>query len=432
MSPRKKNWSFSAGEYPHTVRVFEREPGGMLYAQAWDPTVGYSPRISLRHRDQEQAITYAETEAAKLRDGSVALAPAPNVIYVTMQYFIHQTPKKALAVQKEDERRIGMWRRVLGPHTQIRHVGRPQWESFIALRGSGAIDCHGAPVAEGKRTPVSERTVDADLVFMVSVFNWATSWNVNGRPLLERNPWGGTAAGVKRALERPKPLEQKQPVASFDRFLTVRAAAERVMMVVRKKEPGAQLVTVGTAQYKHGEGPVRQWMKPSYLPELMDLVEDTGRRITAICRLWYSDFIREGGKVTKVRWRSIKGSKPTIVPIGERARAAIERVLAQRPGIGDRPAFPSPRNPDKAITRFLARDWLERAEDLAEVEHVDGGDFHPYRRKWATERKHHPDADVMEGGGWTDPRSLKRSYQKADSETVLAVINEQRKLREQA
>jgi hypothetical protein len=34
----------------------------------------------------------------------------------------------------------------------------------------------------------------------------------------------------------------------------------------------------------------------------------------------------------------------------------------------------------------------------------------------------------MEAGGWTDERSLKQSYQQSDSETVLAVINEPRKL----
>jgi hypothetical protein len=86
--------------------------------------------------------------------------------------------------------------------------------------------------------------------------------------------------------------------------------------------------------------------------------------------------------------------------------------------------FPSPRKPTQPITRQIASDWLRKAEDLAGVEHLAGGAWHPYRRKWATERKALPDADVMEAGGWTDERSLKQSYQQSDSETVLAVINE--------
>src|SRR5207248_2860565 len=111
-----------------------------------------------------------------------------------------------------------------------------------------------------------------------------------------------------------------------------------------------------------------------------------------------------------------------VVPIGERARAAVKRILAQRPGIGDAPVFPSSRRgkdqtPDNSsrpsIGKRTATDWLLAAEAIAhksgtiEVQHLDGGSFHPYRRKWATERKHLPDKDVMLAGGWSDDRSLK-------------------------
>lgn len=34
---RKKLWRYSAGDRGSTVEVFEREPGGMLYARVWDP-----------------------------------------------------------------------------------------------------------------------------------------------------------------------------------------------------------------------------------------------------------------------------------------------------------------------------------------------------------------------------------------------------------
>jgi integrase len=441
--PKKKYWSYSAGERPNTVLVFERTKGGVLYAKVWDASIGDQTKLSLGHRDREAAIKYAEEEAEKLRAGAISLVAAPTIGYVTMQYLVHRTPKKKPSVQQADRRSVTMWRRFLGAGKRCGDLGPAEWDSFINMRSSGAIDSRGEPVKEGLnpltnqpyRVPVEPRTVDADLVFMNAVLNWATTWKLNGRPLLKSNPWGGQAAGVKRALERPQTLDPKRPVATYDRFLKVRAAAERILMEVRKGEAGAHLVEVGRAQYRHGEGPVNKWMKSSYLPELLDLVEDTGRRITAVCRLWYSDFIREGGKVTQIRWRPIKGSKVQIVPIGERAQAAIARILEQRPGIGDRPVFPAARIRDKQqkelpIDRHLARDWLEKAEILAGVGHLDGGDWHPYRRKWAIERKHHPTADVMEGGGWEDERSLKTSYQLADRETVLAVMNEPRKLRE--
>lgn len=441
MSPRPiKRWSFTTGDRGATVRVFEREPGGVLYAKVWDPTLGYQVKQSLGHRDREAAKRYAGVEAQKLREGTMGLTAAPTIGFVLTQYLLNRTPKKVPAVQTEDRRRAGMWRVVLGPETPIAHLGRAEWERFIAVRGTGAIDPHGRHVPDGvdpkttkpRRRQTGARAVDADLVFMVAVLNWATSWSVAGRPLLDRNPWGAQSPGVKRALARPTSDTVRQPVATFDRFLTVRAAAKHVHMVVRRGDAGAKLVTVGRAEYRRGPGPVKQWMKPSYLPELLDLVEDTGRRISSICRLEYSDIVREHGKVAQLRWRPLKGSLTKVVPLGKRARAAIERIVRIRPGIGDRPLFPSPKKPAKSMSRWLARDWLARAEDLAGVAHIDGGAFHPYRRKWATERKAHPTADVMAVGDWRDERSLKASYQKVDVETVLEVVNEPRKLRARA
>lgn len=74
--------------------------------------------------------------------------------------------------------------------------------------------------------------------------------------------------------------------------------------------------------------------------------------------------------------------------------------------------------------------WLLAAEALAKVEKQLGGLWHPYRRKWATERKHLPDVDVAATGGWSDLSSLKTAYQQADPETMYQVVSEPRRLRE--
>ena len=42
----------------------------------------------------------------------------------------------------------------------------------------------------------------------------------------------------------------------------------------------------------------------------------------------------------------------------------------------------------------------------AELPKLRGGVWHPYRRLWATERKHLPDLDVAAAGGWRDTRAL--------------------------
>ncbi len=110
------------------------------------------------------------------------------------------------------------------------------------------------------------------------------------------------------------------------------------------------------------------------------------------------------------------------MPIAPGVRAAIDRILRDRPGIGDAPLFPKPVDSTKPITRHLADLWLRKAEKLAGLEPQRGSLWHAYRRKWATERKHLPDVDVAAAGGWANTVSLKTAYQQADDETILAVV----------
>ena len=63
-----------------------------------------------------------------------------------------------------------------------------------------------------------------------------------------------------------------------------------------------------------------------------------------------------------------------------------------------------------------------RAEGRAKLPKLERGRFHPYRRLFATERKHLPDVDVAEAAGWRDLRTMKRSYQQPDPATVLRVV----------
>jgi hypothetical protein len=72
---------------------------------------------------------------------------------------------------------------------------------------------------------------------------------------------------------------------------------------------------------------------------------------------------------------------------------------------------------------------LERAERLAELPHQEGGDFHPYRRAWASARKDLPLVDVALCGGWRDLRSLENCYTLPDSKTILRVVTTATKIR---
>src|ERR1019366_1875743 len=71
-------------------------------------------------------------------------------------------------------------------------------------------------------------------------------------------------------------------------------------------------------------------------------------------------------------------------------------------------------------------------EAHAELPKLVGGLWHPYRRKWATERKHHALVDVAAASGWRDTRTLLTCYQQRDVDAMLAVMREPRKVRDSA
>ena len=104
--------------------------------------------------------------------------------------------------------------------------------------------------------------------------------------------------------------------------------------------------------------------------------------------------------------------------------------MADRPGLGAAYLFPSPMDKNKPVSRYLAKDWLLRAEDAAKLDHLPQGGWHAYRRAWATMRKHLPDVDVAPAGGWKSVDTLKLAYQHSDEATLLDVVMGGKELRE--
>jgi len=170
----------------------------------------------------------------------------------------------------------------------------------------------------------------------------------------------------------------------------------------------------------------------SYLSELLDIVNGTGRRLSPVTKLTYEDLRLDEGPHGMIRWPAStdKMNRETVVPISPAVREAVDRILRDRPGIGAAPLFPSPEDAQQSITRHLADKWIRKAERLAKLEPQKGSLWHAYRRKWATERKHLPDVDVAEAGGWKTVETLKTAYQQADAETMLRVVLEAGELRE--
>lgn len=404
-------WSYTAGEYGNSVRVYERTPGGIIYGATRDPTAaGGERRVSLRHRDREKAKSWADREAAKLREGAEeARSGTPTVRRILRAYTSHQSPEKSPEARNKDHRRAELWRRFLGNDFDLSKLSRGEWDRFTRLRSSGAIDARGRPVPEGERTPVGPRTVAIDLGWLRTVCKWATDFrDRQGALLLERDP--------TRGREIPKEKNPTRPVATTDRVEAVREVYRDVEM---RLERGGKRERV-----------------ESYLPEIFEIVVGTGRRISAVCSLRFEDLDLD--RTPKAPHGAIvwpadtdKMEKEWRCPVSARVREALDAALRKRRRVGPGPLFPRPSNPDEPLRYDEARAWLQEAEDMAEgVEALEGGCWHPYRRLWATSRKDLPDVDVAKAGGWASLQALQDAYQHPDDETMLKVVEHEAEVRE--
>ncbi|HWV56230.1 MAG TPA: tyrosine-type recombinase/integrase [Longimicrobiales bacterium] len=388
MPRKKKPWRKKFGGYGYTVVLCEKVPGGNLYLRCYDPEARNWAWKSLRHRDRVVGEMQARKIAADLL--AAAEARAKGRVTLSMLFARYETEvsiHKKGSQPREDARRIRLWTHFLGGDTDPHAITKAKLRRFVRLRRAGQIRIPGANLSKSP----GETTIGADIVFLQSVLNWGVE-----AELLEYNP----ARGFKRP--RTPQASRRRPVATWDRFLRV---------------------------YRHTDRIDRQRL---FRPFLM-LVQELGWRVSAICALRASDIRRRAtehapyGEIRKRGAHDKKGVDQWI-PLSRRAREAVDLLLRRRPIVGEAWLFPSPRNERKPWRRQHARDLLERAEKRAKLKPLEGGDFHPYRRKWATERKHHPLADVMRAGGWDDPRSLQECYQLADEVATFAVVSEPRKL----
>ena len=408
---RRKRWSYSAGERPHTVVVEEREVGGTLRVRAWDPTKrggrGNWVRRSLGHNDRDQAKAYALEQAVKLKRGTADITRGVvKLSQVIDLYLLNRSPRKGQREQEADKRRGEMWKRFFGSDTDPHMISLASWERFIDLRKSGAIDSRTKSVLVEDRRTVRTRSVSQDLQWLGWVLGWASKWRTpQGQYLMRENP--------VRGYEIPTEKNPRRPTATEDRYQATRAKTGEVTMKTC--------------------GPSGPSLVRSYLSEILDIVSGTGRRLSAVLQLRYEDLqLSEGGPHGSIRWPADtdKTGRETVVPIGPDVRTAIDRVLRERPGIGRAYLFPAPGDTAKPVNRQRAATWLRKAEELAGLPKLDGSLWHAYRRKWATERKHLPDVDVAAAGGWKNADTLRLVYQQADQDTMLRVVLERAELRE--
>lgn len=401
MAPRKCR-KRKVGGSGHTVIVRERTPGGPLYLCVPRKGSGGYDMESLGHNDWDAAIESAKKLSGRLLSSRRAMKAGkrpPAVLFAKYEQDVSAHKKGAQPA--EDRRRIELWSVFL--HTagvqDARNLTTNHMRRFVRMRQAGEIKLPPVTLPNGE---VRERklaakpsltTIGADIVFLQSVLNWAVD-----ERLLTLNP--------VKAFKAPKTKNPKQPVATFERFVRVLRATP----------------------YIDPQGLFRDFF--------ILIGNELDWRVNALCQLRANDIdlkVRDDAPWGRIRKDEDvdKEGEGGWLPLTPRGRRACIRLLRRRRAVGNVYVFPSPKREGKPWSRWHARDLLERAEKRAGVEAMDGGDFHPYRRKWSSERRHHAWADIAALSGRKDRRTFERSYAKADAAGVLAVaVNDPRKLAE--
>jgi integrase len=156
------------------------------------------------------------------------------------------------------------------------------------------------------------------------------------------------------------------------------------------------------------------------------LAHETGHRIGAIRKLQWSDIDLERGLI---RWRAEneKTGYEHYTPVTGPVQEALDYARAKNPGIGETPVMPAPKNPSKAMSRHLARNWWKKAEKLAGLEPRRGRGWHSLRRKFASDLMHQPLKVLCELGGWKDPQTILTCYQHPDQDQLREALKDRRR-----
>lgn len=428
--------SYSAGEHGSTVRIYRRTPDGPFHYEI--PSSGERKVIrtgsGAKITSGPEARAWCHRAAEDLEAGLEQIAAGQMAIGPMFDlYLTNQTPRKRTKGERDaDHRRAAMWKRRLGANRLPSEIRRYDWEGFIEDRGNGVICAHNRREEHGEgrqRCPgpaeTSPRTVQADLFWLHAVFNWSRDWALpDGGYVLRENPIRGLKTGITyvAGLLDASP-EPRRPVASTDRY-------EAVMKHVLEAHQVYEAWKATPVKERD-----RPWPPPSYgwLPWLLPLIVESGRRISAALGLRWSDVLWDEGPHGAIRWRWTEDKKryERVIPISQATREALLE-LRRVQGAIEGWIFYGLRSKrrSKPTHRSVADGWLRRAEAAAKLKPLKGSLWHAYRRGWATARKHLPDTDVAYAGGWKDARTLKAVYQQPDSATLLAVVEGGLELRE--
>ena len=296
---KRSRRSYGAGEWGRNrVRVFPDAKTG-LYQIEWREN-GRRLTRSLRHRDWRRAKRQADQFAAGFIDapnGKAEAEPEPLRLETLFDIYGEEvTPTKGAHSRGHDRAAMRMFLRFFGRNRDPATLSQRDWDRFIRERRAGRIGPSGRPV--------SDRTVEYDLKFLIAVLNWAAkSRDERGRLLLDRNPL--------RGLRTPT---EKNP----NRVVLAEEEYRALLEVSRKVDWRFHLALV--------------------------LAHETGHRIGAIRQLRWSHIDFEGGTIV---WRAEhdKSGYEHTTPVTDEALDALKEVRRWDPLAGEGPVLPAPSNP---------------------------------------------------------------------------------------
>ena len=331
------------------------------------------------HRDRARAIREAYEFLSGLAVTEKALEEERLTLGLVRELYLQSVQHlgKQARTQQHDAQKLRRVVAFLGPNRDVASLSESDLRRYTMVRRTGAATLEHVAIGRAVR----DRTVEADLKLLVGALHWATRERTStGRRLLREHPLVG--------VRLPKELNPQRPVMSHEVYATV-------LEVAREVHPLLELALV--------------------------VAEGTGRRLSAWRNLRCYDINFRAGTI---RWREEfdKQGYEQLVPMSKRVAAALRRTQKAQGAIGAAPVFPAPRDSSTVCDRHLLDRWLRRAFTRAEVDLPTGGLWHALRRKWATERKGYPIRDVAAAGGWRDERTILRSYQQTDSETIKRVV----------
>ncbi len=383
------------------IRLFQKRSGGTFFRSVWTHDRGEN-RKSLGTSDRSEAERLGkELLSALLKNEYVEASGV-----VTLSHLWERYKTESVSFLDNDTRTIAeaeshaaILMSYFGQDCDVRQLTEQDQLAFTKKRLAGGLK--GLKDYETKA--VRSRSVEVDLKLLHSMLRWATTVRVRGgKRLLDSNP----LAGIKRLREQ----NPKRPIATWERFQGTCKACQEL------------------ASESDTDAVRRKWIR---LEMALVLAEATGRRLGSIRKLAWGDVNMNNNTI---HWRAEhdKKRKEWVIPAPPALIAELQSFRVKLGGAFGGLLFPSVQDAAVPIRRDVLGQWLVQAEKKAKLPKLEGGAWHPYRRAWATSRKHLPTVDVAQAGGWSDLNTLMKCYQQADSDTLLAVMLEPKKVSDRA